>query len=77
MEQINDQRTVRHIAFNRHIELQIVSDLHEHQWVIHICELFCVTEFLFWWWLRNYAGDDESSGTQVKDLFADRFRPMI
>ena len=39
--------SVRHIVFDRHIELQIVSNLHEHQWVIHICELFGVHEFLF------------------------------
>jgi len=33
--------------------------------------------FLFWWWLHNYASDDETSGTHVKDLFANRFRLMI
>jgi len=31
--------SVRHIVFDRHIELQIVSNLHERWWVIHIYEL--------------------------------------
>ena len=48
MKQINGERMgIRHIVFDHHIELQIVSNLHEHQWVIHIYQLNVVHEFLF------------------------------
>jgi len=45
-----------HIVFDHHIELQIVRDLHEHQWVIRINQLMMSMNFF------SESADDESSG---------------